>query len=74
MNNNDNLEFPETNKMCKFLEKQFLLSTIQKLNLSFDKKVFIGFEEQMMIYTLCSSDIIGFSDLKNYNTEIITEI
>jgi len=44
-NDNDDSEFRKTNESYNFYEKQLLLPTIYKLNLSFGKKVITGFEE-----------------------------
>jgi len=64
-NNNDDSEFRETNdESYKFYEKQLLLPTIYKLNLSFSKKMIIGFEEQKSddlfpVVRLVGKDFIG---------------
>jgi hypothetical protein len=60
-------ETSETSESCKFVEKQLLLPTIYKLNLSFGKKVIIGFEEDEQsgdLYPaarLIGKDFIGVS-------------
>jgi len=45
-NDKDDSEFRKTNESHKFYEKQLLLPTIYKINLSFGKKVIISFKEQ----------------------------
>lgn len=65
-NNNSDPEFCETNESYKFFEKQLLLPAIYKLNLSFGKKVIIGFEGQKdgELYPavrLVGKDFIGLS-------------
>jgi len=65
-NDNDDSEFRKTNESYKFYEKQLLLPTIYKLNLSFGKKVIIGFEEQKSsdlypVVRLVGKDFIGVS-------------
>lgn len=65
-NNSGDSEFCETNESCKDFEKQLLLPTIYKLNLSFGKKVIIGFEEQKdgdlyPTVRLIGKDFIGVS-------------
>ncbi|XP_039309640.1 uncharacterized protein LOC120358680 [Solenopsis invicta] len=62
-----NSESCKTSNSCKFVEKQLLLPTIYKLNLSFGKKVIIGFEEDEQsgdLYPaarLIGKDFIGVS-------------
>lgn len=66
-NNCGDSESCETSESCKFVEKQLLLPTIYKLNLSFGKKVIIGFEEDEQsgdLYPaarLIGKDFIGVS-------------
>ena len=66
-NSCDGSESSETSEPCKFVEKQLLLPTIYKLNLSFGKKVIIGFEEDEQsgdlypVARLIGKDFIGVS-------------